>query len=192
MNSSRSKKLREQNAVMALVKDLTKRMSDFEDSVNELKILKDSILEINDEVSRQETDNAANLERLKKDLKENRIKILNEAAREGNKVLITQEELNELNSIIKKLKGDLERQKAEETATILSRVEEQIGHRLKVQELQHECAIAELNASNTSLKNQVDQLNEYIERMSGELESQKKLTADVARVQTRAPETPRS
>jgi chromosome segregation ATPase len=183
MSSSRAKKLRDQNVVVTLVKDLTKKMSDFEESVSELKILKDSILELNDEVTRQESENAAILSRLSNDLKENKLKILNDAASLAGKILISKEELSELKNDNEKLKKDFVNFKTESENVIKQKVEEQVETRLKVQQLQFECQTAQLTAANENFLKQVGDLNETIKRMSAELDSQKKLTADVARVQ---------
>jgi len=58
-----------------------------------------------------------------------------------------------------------------------------VQHQLRVQQLHHNCEKAELSAANTNYINkQVENLNDTIQRMSLELESQKKLTADVCRV----------
>lgn len=184
-SSSRAKKLRDQNVVVTLVKDLSKKMSDFEEAVSELKILKDSIMEMNDEVTRQESENAAILSRLSAELKENKTRILNQAAQESGKTLISREELVELKNENVKLKNDLVAYKAQTEDLIKKRVEDEVETQLKIQQLQFECETAQLTAANENFLKQVADLNEAIKRMSAELDSQKKLTADVARVQTR-------
>lgn len=103
MSSIRAKKLREQNVVVKLVKDLNKRMGDFENSVDELKILKDSITEMHYQIVTQEEENKNQLIRLRTELKNNRIRILNESAEEIGKVLISAEELAELREEVKRL-----------------------------------------------------------------------------------------
>lgn len=182
MSSSRAKKLRDQNVVVTLVKDLTKRMSDFQETVEELKILKESIMEMNDEVVRQETENAFVLQRLKADLKENKIKAVNDAAKELNKTVISHEELIELQEHVAKSKNELSKLKSSNDEVLKERVEELVQNRLKVQQLEHDCKTAELKASNENLRSQIDNLNEYIKRMSEELSSQKQLTANIAGV----------
>lgn len=180
--SSRAKKLRDQNVVVTLIKDLNKRMSDFEESVTELKILKDSIMEMNDEIVKQETENTYVLQKLKTDLKENKTKILNETASEIGKVIISRDELKELEDEVTKLKSSLNNFKTNSEDLVRQKVEEQVENKLKLQKLQFDCQTAQLIAENDNYKKQVENLNESINRMSSELDSQKQLTADVARV----------
>ena len=78
--SARAKALREKNVVTKLVKDLNKRMGDFETAVDELKILKESITEMHDEVTAMEAENANSIARLRAELKDNKTKVLNDAA----------------------------------------------------------------------------------------------------------------
>lgn len=89
MSSNRARKLREQNVVVKLVKDLNKRMGDFETAVDELKILKNSITDMADEVTRQEEENTSKIIALRSELKNNRVKVLNESAESMGKVLIS-------------------------------------------------------------------------------------------------------
>ncbi len=180
--SSRTKKLRDQNVVVSIIRDLNRQMSDFENSVEELKILKESILEMNDELTKQETENAIIISKMKADLKDNKIKMLNETAEDLGKKLVSHEEWEELESQVEKLKRDLQRARESVDLNVAKQVEDQVQTQLKVQELKHQCENAQLVAKNENYESQIQSLNEYIQRMSSELDSQKKLTADVARV----------
>jgi hypothetical protein len=91
--SARARSIREKNIVTKLVKDLNKRMGDFETAVDELKILKESITEMHDEVTAMEEDNTRSIGRLRSELKDNKTKILNDAAESLNKVIISLDEL---------------------------------------------------------------------------------------------------
>jgi septal ring factor EnvC (AmiA/AmiB activator) len=104
--SARAKALRDKNIVTKLVKDLNKRMGDFEESVDELKILKESITEMHDEVTAAETENHNSLERLRNELKDNKTKVMNDAAESIGKVIISRDELEELRSDVEKLKNN--------------------------------------------------------------------------------------
>ena len=182
MASLKARKLKDQSVVTALLKEITRRMEDFENSVSELKILKESAVELNDQILEQESQNVGILQRLRSELKENKLKALNDAAQELNKVLISSEELDELKGLVLKMRADTSSCKSSMNESIDKAVAEQVQHQLRVQELQHNCEKAQLSAANTNYIKQVENLNDTIQRMSLELESQKKLTADVCRV----------
>ena len=182
MASLKARKLKDQSVVTALLKEITRRMEDFESSVSELKILKESAVELNDQILEQESQNVGILQRLRSELKENKLKALNDAAQELNKVLISTEELDELKGLVAKMRADTYSSKSLMNESITTAVAEQVQHQLRVQELQHNCEKAQLSAANTNYIKQVENLNDTIHRMSLELESQKKLTADVCRV----------
>jgi hypothetical protein len=182
MASLKARKLKDQSVVTSLLKEITRRMEDFENSVSELKILKESAVELNDQILEQESQNVGILQRLRSELKENKLKALNDAAQELNKVLISTEELDELKGLVLKMRTDTSSYKSSMNESIDKAVAEQVQHQLRVQELQHNCEKAQLSAANTNYIKQVENLNDTIQRMSLELESQKKLTADVCRV----------
>lgn len=182
MSSLKARKLKDQSVVTALLKEITRRMEDFESSVSELKILKESAVELNDQILEQESQNVGILQRLRSELKENKLKALNDAASDLNKVLISTEELDELKGLVAKMRTDTSLCKSSMIESIDKAVAEQVQHQLRVQELQHNCEKAQLSAANTNYIKQVENLNDTIQRMSLELESQKKLTADVCRV----------
>jgi len=182
MASLKARKLKDQSVVTSLLKEITRRMEDFENSVSELKILKESAVELNDQILEQESQNVGILHRLRSELKENKLKELNDEAQELNKVLISTEELDELKGLVAKMRADTSSSKSLMNESITTAVAEQVQHQLRVQELQHNCEKAQLSAANTNYIKQVENLNDTIQRMSLELESQKKLTADVCRV----------
>ena len=189
MASLKARKLKDQSVVTNLLKEITRRMEDFENSVEELKILKESAIELNDQILEQESQNVGIIQRLRSELKENKLKALNDAAQELNKVLISTEELDELKNTVSKMRTDNSSYKNSMNDNIEKAVAEQVQHQLRVQELQHNCEKAQLSASNENYIKQVESMNDTIKRMSLELESQKKLTADVCRVNQPQPQT---
>jgi chromosome segregation ATPase len=178
--SAKSRSLREKNVVTKLVKDLNKRMGDFEAAVDELKILKESITEMHDEVTAMEEENNRSIGKLRSDLKDNKTKILNEAAESVGKVIISRDELDELRSEVEKLKIGYKTTRADVDDVVQEKVEGLIQHRLKLQELEHKAETAALESSVVNYQKEIDNLNKSFDRMSGELESQKKLTANLA------------
>lgn len=184
MSTARARKIKETNQVARLVKDLDKRMESFEESVAELKILKESITELSDQVTEQEARNTAILRQLNENLKENKTKALTEAAESVGKVLITSEQLEEYKQEVQKWKNECSVIKASTQKEIKEKVDEQLERQLKILELQYENKSAKLSASCENSKTEVLNLKDTINRMAQELDSQKKLTADVARVRT--------
>jgi HAMP domain-containing protein len=178
--SARARTLREKNVVTKLVKDLNKRMGDFEAAVDELKILKESITEMHDEVTAMEEENARSVGRLREELKDNKTKILNDAAESVGKVIISRDELEELRSEVDKMKLNHKTTKSEVDGVVEEKVEGLIQHRLKLQELEHKAETAALTSAVENYKREMENMNKSFDRMAGELESQKKLTANLA------------
>jgi predicted nuclease of predicted toxin-antitoxin system len=178
--SARARSLREKNVVIKLVKDLNKRMGDFESAVDELKILKESITEMHDEVTIMEDSNIASIGKLRADLKDNKTKILNDAAESVGKVIISSDELNELRDEVNKLKSNHKTSKLDLDNVITEKVEGLIQHRLALQELEHKATTASLQSSVENYKKEIENMNKSFDRMSGELDSQKKLTSSLA------------
>ena len=181
MSSLKAKKLKDQSAVTSLLKEIKGRMEDFENSVSEFKILKESAVELNDQIIEQESQNVGTLIKLRSDLKENKLKTLYDAAEDLNKVLISIYELNELKNIVSKMQAEKTSYNKLLNDTVNEAVAEQVQHKLRIQELQHNCEKAQLSAANDNYIKQIENLKNTIERMSLELESQKKLTSDVCR-----------
>ena len=178
--SAKARSLREKNVVTKLVKDLNKRMGDFENAVEELKILKDSITEMHDEVTVVEEENVKKIIVLREELKSNKTKILNESAESVGKVIISKDELEELRSEVEKLKSNYKTSKEGVDGLVKEKVEDLIQHRLALQALEHKAELSSLTASVNNYKKEIENLNKTFERMSLELESQKQLTSNLA------------
>jgi predicted TIM-barrel fold metal-dependent hydrolase len=181
MSTARARKLKEQNQVLKLVKDLNKRMESFEDTVQELKILKDSITDMNDQLTEQEASNVETLRKLREDLKENKLRALNEAVQTMGKVIVSEEDLEDYKQEVQKWKEEASRVKASVQTEIKEKVSEQLEKQMKILELQNENRTSKLTSACDSYKTEVANLKETIARMSAELDSQKRLTADVAK-----------
>lgn len=180
MSTARAKKLREQSVIAGLLKDISAKMGAFEDAVEELKILKETAVDLNDEITAAEAKNSAIISKLESDMRENKLKVINEGARSLGKVLINHEELAELKDTISTLKKQFSTLKENTEAEIKCKVEEAVTTKLEIQRMEHETQTAQLVAENENNQKHIETLNEYIKRMSEELNSQKKLTADIA------------
>ena len=160
--SAKAKALREKNVVAKLVKDLNKRMGDFENAVEELKILKETISEMHDEVTAVEMENANNISRLRAELKNNRTKILNDEAESIGKVIISRDELDELRGDVNKLKTNHKTSKNEVEDVVNDKVEDMIKHQLKLQELEHKANTSALEASIKNYEKEIENLNKSL------------------------------
>ncbi len=163
-----------------LVKSIENRMSDFETAVQDLKDLKETLSEVDDEIIARAAINAQKIEEMNRGYADNKIKMVNTAVKELGKVIITREELDELRSQVEKVKTESMETIATEVASHKKSLDEKTEQALKVQTLQHECETAQLNAEAEAHKKEVLNLKDNLERMVMELKSQKKLTADLA------------
>jgi chromosome segregation ATPase len=179
--SSRKSKVpkREETILVKLVKELTKKMDSFEESVTELKLLKDSVMELNEQIADQERNNEETLKELRQNLKENKLKTLNEEVLNMGRIMISSEDLDELKNEVQKWKDECAKIKLSVQKEIKEAVQEQTERKLQIQSLEFENKTAKLNASCDSYKSEIQNLKDTISRMSQELESQKKLTAQV-------------
>lgn len=181
MATTRAKAMRDKNQVVKLVKDLNKKMDSFEETVSELKILKESLVDMNDQIVQQEQSAAEQMRKIRDDLKDNKLKTITEVAVSLGKVVVNKDDQNEISAEILKLKEENARIRASVQAEVKEKLEEQLTRQLKIIQLQHECKMAETNALCENYKREVEILKDNITRMSSELDSQKKLTADMAR-----------
>jgi len=179
--TSRARKI-EKNEVLKAVKDLTSKMSSFEQAVDNLKLLSESVEELDDKISAVEKENQLKIEKLNKDLVDNKIRTVNQAVAEMGKIVISVEELNELKNdnlkLKKEMNSNIEKYQKESQESFNTKLE----NLLKVQKLQHDCETAQLKAEVETNKKECENLRQSLTRMSDELNSQKQLTADIANV----------
>lgn len=162
-----------------IVKSINNRMEDFESAVQELKDLKDSLSEVDDEIVARAAENSAKMEKLNRDFNDNKIRTVNQAVRELGKVIISEEELSELRNQLEKVKSEAQDKINSEVSAHKTALDEKLEQALEVQKLQHERETAQLQAAAHAHKQEVANLKETLTRMSEELASQKKLTADI-------------
>lgn len=182
--SSKSRKV-EKNELLKLLKNVNQKMDDFSDSVQLLKDLKDSLEEVDEELAERERTNKYKLEQLNKDFVDNKIRAVNQAANELNKVLISKEELQELKDGLQKMKNDSTLQIEEYKKQISQAFEAKLEQALNVQKLTQDCETANLRAEVQVHQNECANLKETLKRMSDELDSQKELTSSIANVNRR-------
>jgi hypothetical protein len=176
---SRTRKV-QKNELTKLLTVINRRMEDFEGSVAELKNLKDTLDEVDDQLADQTRVNTYKMEQLKKELEENRIRTINNAVSEMGKIIISNEELDALKEELEKVRQDGNTQVSASIFSAKEQFEEKLKQALNVQQLQHDCKTAQLSANVDFFKKEVENLNMALNRMSEELSSQKQLTAEVA------------
>lgn len=175
---SRARKA-EKSELNKILKEITRRMSDFEESVQKFSELKECAEEIDESIAQQAAINKNRLDTLNKEFQDNKIRAINNAAEELGKTLITKEELNELRTELQKVK-EMGRQEVEKNIIeIQKRFDEKLVQALNMKKLEHDAESAKLRAEVDSHIKEMTNLNNALDRMSEELKSQKQLTASV-------------
>jgi hypothetical protein len=175
-----SKRKVEKNEVIRVVKEISKKMDEFSDSVVKLQELKESIQELDEELAEKEKVNKIRLDYLHKEFQDNKLKAIQNAVYELGKVIISKEELDEMKKDLEKLRNTEQSQINSLKLEAEQSYNEKLNHALNVSKLQHDCETAQLKAEVEMHKKEVDNLRETVQRMLSELESQKKLTAEIA------------
>lgn len=177
--STKTRKL-EKSELIKLVTELNRRMEDFEDSVNKLRDLKDSILEMDDNIAQQAIINKTKIDQINREFEDNKIRAVNNAVKDLGKVLISEEELDELKNELLKIREQGRKELQDKIELAKSNYEEKLTHALDVKQLQHDCDTAKLKAEVETYKKEVENLNNTLNRMADELKSQKQLTSEIA------------
>ena len=175
---SRARKA-QQTELNKLLKEISRRMGDFEDSVQKLQDLKECAEELDENITQQATINKNRMEELNKQFDTNKIRAINEAAEELSKVVINQEEWDELRNELNRVKEAGKQEMATRIAEEKARYEDKLTQALEVMKLKHEAETARLKADVNSNQKGVENLNTALDRMTEELKSQKELTARV-------------
>ena len=177
---SKANRMRAKSEIVKLVTNLDKRMTSFEEAVEDIKIFKDSLVDLEEEVANKAAENNARLAKLRQDLEDNKIRTLNDAASDLGKVIIAQDELDELEDQVDKMKSQHKEALAQARAEVDEQVKAQVEQRIKVLQLEHDCKTAELAAENKNYQREIGNMEKAFKRMQDELNSQKELTANIA------------
>ena len=170
-----------QTVLNKLLKDISRRMEDFELAVEKLKELKDSAVELDDTIAEQAANNKSEMEKLNKDLEDNKLRTINQAVSSIGKVVISREELQDLRDELAKVKANSKKEIESKILLEEEQYQEKLKQELSVQNLKHEVETAKLHASVESHEKEVENLNAALDRMAEELKSQKELTASIVK-----------
>ena len=168
-----------QSELNRVVKMISYKMDDFEKAVLELKELKNGAIELDDAIEEQAAKNKDALEKMERDLLDNKIRTINKAAFDMGKIIMSREELDELNNSLTVLKESGRVELEQRTKDLSDKYEEKLAQALNVRTLMHQAETALLTAGASAHAKEIDNLNASLDRMSEELKSQKLLTASV-------------
>ena len=176
--TSRARKA-EKTEFNKLLKEINKRMSDFEDSVEQFKVLKESAEQLEETIAQQAAINSSKLSQLERDFNDNKLKAVTRAAQELGKLLINREEHEELERNYQKLKENTAQEIEKSRKEFQEKFDQKLESEIKLKELRFEAESAKLRADIESRESEVANLKDSLNRMADELKSQKELTASV-------------
>lgn len=170
----------EKNDLIKAVKDISRKMDDFNDSVSNLLSLKDTLLDLDDELAERQKNSKDELEEVERSFQTNKLKAVSQAARELSMELVSREELNTMKEASNKSK-QLEKETIDRMRQEMeTSFNDKLSVQLKLNELQFQRDSSKLEAQVEAQKSEIENLKNTLQRMSQELDSQKKLTAEVA------------
>ena len=162
------------------LRTIQRGMEDFESSIAELKELTARAEATNDALVQREAAHNAEMANLKRKFEDDKIATLKEFAKQAGKELISKSELDEIRSELAKIKENSAEQIEEQVAQLKQQYAETLATELKIRKFEAEknnaCLVSEVEQH----KKEVINLKETLARMATELESQKKLTSEIA------------
>lgn len=168
-----------------LLKSIDRRMQDFEEAVQDLKDIKEGISSMETDIEKKQSANDEVIKELNRNLELNVLKTLQEKANSIGKVIISQEELHELKNEYNLLKNKHANYVKDTEAIITKKITEKVEQARKFIQLEYERENAKLSAELESYKTNIESQKNLMDRMSKELDSQKILTAEIAKSSSR-------
>ncbi|KAJ9446308.1 hypothetical protein DIPPA_03410 [Diplonema papillatum] len=163
--------------VMEVVGDISKRIDEFISAVALLKDLEEKPDRIRDEVANAEREKHARMTEFDRKMEEHEMMTIQNVLQRQNKVSIDIDEFKELQALqVKESKDEQEVKKRK----FDEEVAEKVKTELKLKELQYAMKMAEAKAKETSFSTEKNMLHLTIESLRAEIESQKKLTSELA------------
>ena len=163
--------------VVEVVSDISKKIDDFLVAVAQLKDLEEKPDRIRDEVANAEREKHARMAEFDRKMVEHEMMTIQNVLQKQNKVAIDIDELKELQAL--QVREDADARQIKRTK-FDGDVDEKVKTELKLKEFQYAKKFAEAKAKETSFKTEKDMLYMTIEGLKNEIESQKKLTSDLA------------
>lgn len=171
----------EKNEIVKAVKDVSRKMDDFIEAVQCLRDIQDHVAELNDEIAKLEERKEAAASSFDDYIAKHKLERITEAALGLDHVVLEKGEYDRLVSNHNKAEKGSESAIAKAVADVTAAMQKKLEHELQVQRLENECTITSLKAQAEVKEKECASLRNVIERMDTELQSQKKLTASIAR-----------
>lgn len=164
-----------------LLKSIDRRMQDFEEAVQELKDMKENISSMETDIEQKRKINEEAMKELERELDTNVLKAIQSHAYKLGKVILSEEELSELKAENSNLKIKYNNYVKESETAMAKKIAEKVENAKKIFQLENDRENAHLVSDIESYKKNVVSMESLINRMTQELESQKKLTAEIAK-----------
>eukprot|EP01059_Diplonema_ambulator_P035504 TRINITY_DN8370_c0_g2_i1.p1 TRINITY_DN8370_c0_g2~~TRINITY_DN8370_c0_g2_i1.p1 ORF type:complete len:180 (+),score=92.42 TRINITY_DN8370_c0_g2_i1:121-660(+) len=163
--------------VVEVVADISKKIDDFISAVAVLKDLEEKPDRIRDEVTNAEREKHARQAEFDRKMEEHELMTIQNVLQKQNKVSIDIEEYKELQALQVREDADTraaKKQKFDDEVSVKVKTE------LELKELQYAKKFAEATAKEASFATEKNMLYMTIESLRAEIESQKKLTSELA------------
>eukprot|EP01064_Diplonema_japonicum_P004707 TRINITY_DN13091_c1_g1_i1.p1 TRINITY_DN13091_c1_g1~~TRINITY_DN13091_c1_g1_i1.p1 ORF type:complete len:194 (-),score=110.21 TRINITY_DN13091_c1_g1_i1:42-581(-) len=163
--------------VVEVVSDISKKIDDFISAVAVLKDLEEKPDRIKDEVENAEREKHARMDAFDRKMEEHELMTIQEILRKQNKESIDLEEYKELQALQVREDADTRETKKRKFEADVS---DKVKTELQLKELQYTKKFAEATAKEASFTTEKNMLYMTIESLRAEIESQKKLTSELA------------
>ena len=164
-----------------LLKSIDRRMQDFEEAVQNLKEMKGEIGNMEIDIESKRKSNEEAVRELERDFETNLLRTIQTKAQELNKIILSTEELDDIKNENMTLRSKYNNYVKDIENSVNKRIAEQVNNAKHILQLEHERENAKLVSEIESYKKSIASMENLMNRMSQELESQKNLTAEIAK-----------
>eukprot|EP01059_Diplonema_ambulator_P017247 TRINITY_DN29226_c0_g1_i1.p1 TRINITY_DN29226_c0_g1~~TRINITY_DN29226_c0_g1_i1.p1 ORF type:complete len:199 (+),score=91.64 TRINITY_DN29226_c0_g1_i1:48-599(+) len=169
--------------VMDVVNDISKKLDEFVHAVAILDDLDEKPLRIRDEVTKAELEKHARMQEFDKKLKEHKLITVQNVLQQQGKVAIDIDEYKELQGLHVR---DAAAIRAEKKRKFDEMVAEKVSVEMELKKLQYAKKFAEATAREAAFQTEKNMLYMTIESLKNEIESQKKLTSELALAESKS------
>ena len=164
-----------------LLKSIDRRMQDFEEAVQDLKEMKGAIGNMEIDIESKKKSNEDAVRELERDFETNLLRTIQTKAQELNKIIMSTEEWDDIKNENISLRAKYNNYVKDVENSVNKRIAEQVNNAKHILQLEHERENAKLVSEIESYKKSIASMESLMNRMSQELESQKNLTAEIAK-----------
>eukprot|EP01064_Diplonema_japonicum_P006037 TRINITY_DN139_c7_g1_i1.p1 TRINITY_DN139_c7_g1~~TRINITY_DN139_c7_g1_i1.p1 ORF type:complete len:193 (+),score=74.57 TRINITY_DN139_c7_g1_i1:42-581(+) len=160
-----------------VVQDISKKMDEFVNAVAMLKDLEEKPDRIKDSIKKAELDKHQRMDEFDKKLSAHQLRTVQSVLEKQNKVAVDVEEYAELQAL--QIRDGQEIRSAKKQKTV-STIEQKVDIEMQLNTLKYAKKFAEAAAKEASFKTEKSMLYRTIQTLRDEIESQKKLTSELA------------